>query len=113
MVAREAGKNPSDFKKSRFGHLIAEIQEYVASRKAEAASLEPIAQVPSAERRPKRSLEEKYRDMKSQRDLALSMLVEADTLILELSQELESIKAARGSLQSNVTPIVSGRKEEK
>jgi hypothetical protein len=111
MVAKEAGREPPAFKKSRYPELIAEIQKYVAARQE--ASDEPAVQVPATERRPKRSMEEKYRDMKSQRDIALSLLVEADALILELTQQLDSIEAARPQKKSNVTPIAAGRKKGK
>ena len=110
MVAKEAGREPPAFKKSRYPELIAEIQEYVTARQEAAGSIEVSAQVPATERRSKRSMEEKYRDMKAQRDIALSQLVEADALLLELSQKLESIEAARPQKRSNVSPMAAARK---
>lgn len=110
MVAKEAGRKPPDFKKSRYPELIAEIQAYVATVQLAAGLEDSNTEIPLAERRSRRSMEEKYREMKSQRDIALSMLVEADALILELSQQIARAEGARPRNHGNVAAITSSRK---
>lgn len=90
-VAREAGKDASALKKQRFPRLINEIQAYVETQ----AEVRAPSRAQRAEdvRRRNRSLREKMADLKKERDTALSLLVEADTVILHLQLELERLKA--------------------
>lgn len=89
-VAREAGKDPSALKKQRFPRLISEIQAYVG---AHAPVREPSrSAIAQGVRRRNRTLREKLVILKSERDMALSMLVEADTVILRLQAELDGLK---------------------
>jgi len=110
MVAKEAGRDPPSFKKSRYPELVAEIKAHIASRNTTVRSNEATVMVPAGRNRRRRSWEEKFSDMKKQRDVALSMLVEADALIIELGQELEAIRAVQASKPTNVTPISSRTK---
>jgi hypothetical protein len=90
-VAREAGKDPSALKKSRFPLLVRDIQNWCLS-KAPATAKSQIEKTSEKKGR-KRSEREMLQDLRVQRDTALSLLVQADRKILELSRELERVAA--------------------
>jgi hypothetical protein len=100
-VAREAGVDPSALKKSRFPRLVAEIQAWI-SWQMEAS---PISgrQLANLNREKTRNLRERLRAMKIQRDLALGLLAEADSCILELTLENERLRVLK--TPNNVIPI--------
>lgn len=87
-VAREAGCDPSALKKSRFPVLIHQIQAYI--------ELHPEDHRPSdkkAKRRAaNRSIQKRLDDTIRQRDQAQSILASANIRILELSEEVQSLK---------------------
>jgi hypothetical protein len=90
-VAREAGRDPSALRKSRYPQLIAEIQRWQRDN--------PI-DLPPSERTVSRAVREVRRDMKSkltevvrERDHLASLLLEADAKILELTLELAELRA--------------------
>lgn len=90
-VAKEAGRDPSALKKNRYPELIRDIQQWIAqhsktpSRSAHRATL--------AARRRNRSLKDKMDLLQAERDIALSLLVEADARILDLTTENARLKA--------------------
>jgi hypothetical protein len=88
-VAREAGRDPSALKKSRYPKLVRDIQMWLVAHPTEPSdtTLESAAE----SKRRNRSLRDALSIMKKERDAALSMLVEADTLILELQTQLKSL----------------------
>lgn len=88
-VAREAGKDPSAFKKSRYPELIREIQAWNLNHQRSAS---PASIAKKDKERRNRTNREALLVIKKERDLALSMLVEADTVILQLRQEIDSLK---------------------
>ncbi len=89
-IAKEAGKEPSALRKRRYPELIDEIQRHIrATRKAK-----PLLAGLAAEAGARRELRRRLRDVEEERDMALSLLVEADAKILELANELAKIKAA-------------------
>lgn len=90
-VAREAGLDPSALKKARFPHLVAEIQDWVENC-AKNTTVSP-RQTLIAQRTRSRELRVRLEAMKSQRDHALGLLVEADARILELTIENTRLKA--------------------
>lgn len=84
-VAREANRDPSALKKGRYPRLIREIKAWIEQHPAR---LQPSPrQSKLAARRRTRSLKERIRDVKTQRDLVSSKLLEADARILELMIE--------------------------
>lgn len=100
-VAREAGCDPSALRKSRYPKLIAEIK--VWSTKNASADRNPSERQRLIKQRNRnRSLAERLTDAKKTSDLALSMLVEADAKILELSMELDRLRAQlpKGNVKS-------------
>ncbi|WER46575.1 hypothetical protein CupriaWKF_03015 [Cupriavidus sp. WKF15] len=101
-IAREAGYDPSALRKSRFPTFIAEIQQWLAQsaieKKPSARQTELIQGARNKE------LRDKIKTLQVQRDNALSLLVEADRIILELTAELETLRAVK--TVQNVTPII-------
>lgn len=100
-VAKEAGCDPSALRKSRYPSLIAEIQRWVA----ENPTVLPASprQTLLAQRSRNRSLRDKIEALKAQRDHALSLLVEADARILDLTIENTRLQALKP--RSNVAPM--------
>lgn len=107
-VAKEAGCDPSALRKARYPSLIAEIQRWIAEH-APDSSPSP-RQAILAQRSRNRSLREKIEALKAERDHALSLLVEADAKILDLT--MENICLQSHLPPSNVTPM-RGRKSIK
>ena len=87
-VAREAGRDPSALRKSRYPELIKEIQEYVAAVSTE----HPYGDSGVRDRRSRKVFEEKIERLRVERDHAMSLLLEADSKILQLTAELEVCK---------------------
>lgn len=107
-VAKEAGRDPSALKKTRFPLLIAEIQTYVASY-AEDRPLS-VRQVSLLARQKNRGLRERIGEIEQQRDHLASLLSEADATILELYDRIAELE--RQLPASNVLPIdPRGRKK--
>lgn len=101
MVAREAGCDPSALKKSRYPSLIAEIQQWIrehGQRKTPSPRHNLLNQ-----RRRNRSLRERIEAFKAERDHAISLLIEADARILELTLENARLQAVQPP--SNVSPM--------
>lgn len=90
-VAREAGKDPSAFKKSRYASLIAEIQAHGAAFQSGPAK--SARQTTLKKRKKNRQLKEQNADLKKERDLAQSLLVGADSKIIELYQRIDDLEA--------------------
>lgn len=84
-VAREAGCDPSALKKARYPELVDEIQKWTVANPV-APQVSP-RQAVLAQRKKNRSLRERIDEVIVQRDMAVSLLVEADAKILELATE--------------------------
>lgn len=91
-VAKEAGRDPSALKKSRFPTLIREIQDWVDSHGPERQKKSGNSAVVASRNRNRR-LKENIADLKLQRDEALALLVQADSKILELALENSRLEA--------------------
>jgi len=100
-VAREAGSDPSALKKSRYPSLINEIQLWINEHNTTPPT--SARKKALALRKRNRSLKEIINDLKLQRDIAASLLVEADAKILELTMENIRLQAMLHS--TNVNPI--------
>lgn len=90
-VAKEAGCDPSALRKSRFPSLIAEIQRWIVENPADTPS--SPRQTMLAQRRRNRTLRDKIEILTLERDNALSLLVEADAKIIELTLENLELKS--------------------
>lgn len=101
-VAKEAGRDPSALRKSRYPSLIEEIQRWLATSAPTASNSQ--RQTLAARRERTRTQKERLQNLKAQRDSLASLLVEADAKILELTLEnarLHSLLPA-----TKVTPIL-------
>ncbi len=87
-VAREAGCDPSALKKARFPVLIGEIQAYIELHQDDHHSTEKK----SKKRAANRTMQKRLEDAVRQRDQAQSILVSANTRIIELSEEVQSLQ---------------------
>lgn len=100
-VAKEAGVDPSALKKARFPALVLEIQRWVEEHGAE-TQLSPRQMILS-QRSKARDLRATSHALKLQRDDALSLLVEAENRICELTVENERLRACLPA--SNIAPL--------
>lgn len=105
-VAREAGRDPTALKKSRYPGLIAEIQRWVESHAGQEAP-SPTSRVEAA-RRKNRALNEARDILQIQLDAVASELLAARSTILELHQTIERMKADLG--HDNVVPMQHSRR---
>lgn len=87
-VAREAGCDPSALKKARFPALIRQIQAYIELHQGDHATTSKKAKKRAANR----TMQERLDDAIRQRDQAQSILASANTRIIELSDEVQSLK---------------------
>lgn len=87
-VAREAGCDPSALKKARFPVLIGQIQAYIELHQDDHHSTDKKTKKRTANRTMQQRLEDAIR----QRDQAQSILVSANTRIIELSEEVQSLQ---------------------
>ena len=97
-VAREAGLDPSALKKARFQSLVDEIQQWF--RDHENLQKSPPFKPAAAQRKINRGLKNTIKDLKLQRDQAIGLLLDADKLILKLTNENIKLRA------STTTPTV-------
>jgi hypothetical protein len=88
-VAREAGCDPSGLRKQRFPALIREIQAFVELERKGAPSKR---QVQLGQRKVRQDLKLRLAEVATQRDQAQSQLVSAHRRIVELTDEVKSIK---------------------
>jgi hypothetical protein len=101
LIAKEAGTDPTALKKARFPELVSEIQRWVANYSVP----KPVSarQTSLKQRTKNRTNREQINELKKQRDIVASQLVEADAKILELTQELEKLRTS--PLPRNVTRL--------
>ena len=100
-VAREAGLDPSALKKARFPTLVEEIQYWI-NQYGDEQPRSPSQSI-YAQRNRNRTLREQIEALKSQRDNALALLVEADSKILELTMENQRLQATKP--KSNISRL--------
>jgi len=104
-IAREAGCDPSALKKARFPALIREIKAYLELQQV---GDQVAARKASRHRAARRSLDERLADAELQRDQAQSVLVSANLRIVELTEEVQSLRRRLDELQP--PPIKFGRR---
>lgn len=85
-VAKEADRDPSALRKSRYPRLIAEIQTWVAEH-GDDKPQSPRQKV-MAQRTKNKSLREQLKATKTIRDVALSKLIDAEAQIVDLTMEV-------------------------
>jgi hypothetical protein len=109
-VAREAGRDPSALKKARFPALIRQIQAYIELHPEDHRSSGKETKE-TKRRAASRSTKERLEDAIRQRDQVQSILATANIRILELSEEVNSLRRqldafiARRSDIAQFTPL--------
>lgn len=99
-IAREAGRDPSALKKSRYPTLIAEIQNW--ARDGYQTSTEQGSRLSHSRSKKTRPQTEEIKDLKQQRDKLASKLVEASATIVELAAENQRLQSLTASLQESL-----------
>lgn len=89
-VAKEAGSDPSELKKSRFPSLIAEIKTYVEQHAEERPP--SLNQGNLLARQKSRALSDRIEQVARQRDQLSSLLSEADAKIIELYDRIAELE---------------------
>ncbi|MBB5502167.1 hypothetical protein [Paraburkholderia sp. MM5384-R2] len=96
-VAREAGRDPSALRKARYAALISEIQRWIRDHPQHKPQSQ--RQTTLVKRKENRELNLRIKEIEAQRDHAVSLLVEADTKILELTMENADLQAKLAGLE--------------
>lgn len=90
-VAKESGVDPSALRRARYPELVQEIQTWIEDNKDIQTQRSP-RQVMLAQRSHNRDSRKRNEALTIQRDKALSKLLEAEYLILQLTLENENLK---------------------
>ncbi|MBS0194664.1 MAG: hypothetical protein JSR34_10485 [Proteobacteria bacterium] len=102
-VAREAGRDPSAFKKKRYPELVREIQGFLASPKSAAGRI--ANEVPEN----KKSGTAELARLRDERDLLLVQLLAAKQKIFEQWQLIQRFEASESSNVTNLDERRKGR----
>lgn len=102
-VAREAGCDPSALRKSRFPTLVEEIQNFNNTKISSETKSERKRLLEA--RQASRTKSETIANLKVQRDKAVSQLVEADEMILSLTQRVKNLEAQLEDVTTRVRNI--------
>lgn len=107
-VAKEAGVLPSALRPSRFPDLCRDIAEWIEQHKDDPGQ-KSGRQKNLAERNARRKVREQLEAMRVQRDLALSKLLSAEALILELTLENRRLRALTPDPVAPIRPADRGK----
>lgn len=102
-VAKEAGVNPSALRRSRYPDLVDKIQSWIDENKDNSFQ-QSTRQKSLAKTAKNRSLKQQLDDMKAQNDIALSKLMEAERMIIELTLENERLKSRLPAIEATKMP---------
>ncbi|WP_081626888.1 hypothetical protein [Herbaspirillum frisingense] len=97
-IAREAGCDPSALKKSRYPILVREIQAWILENPSSLL----VKKRPVSHRDSDRRLKDRIKELEQQRDRMASLLLQADSRVLELSKKVTFLETM---LPSNVVAI--------
>lgn len=109
-VAKEAGCDPSAFRKTRYPSLVAEIQHYVETHKEEAP--ESNRQKMLKRSRRNRDTREIIADLKRQRDVSVGLLADANLLIVDLTEELADVRQRLDELRPSAATIIFPKRSD-
>lgn len=98
-VAKEAGVNPSALRRSRYPDLVDKIQSWIDENK-DNSSQQSTRQKGLAKTAKNRNLKQQLEDIKAQNDIALSKLMEAERMIIELTLENERLKSRLPAIEA-------------
>lgn len=102
-VAKEAGVNPSALRRSRYPDLVDKIQSWIDENK-DNSSQQSTRQKSLAKTAKNRSLKQQLDDIKAQNDIALSKLMEAERMIIELTLDNERLKSRLPAIEATKMP---------
>ena len=102
-VAKEAGVNPSALRRSRYPDLVDKIQSWIDENK-DNSSQQSTRQKSLAKTAKNRSLKQQLDDIKAQNDIALSKLMEAERMIIELTLENQRLKSRLPAIEATKMP---------
>ena len=110
-VAKEAGRDPSALRKSRYPRLIRSIQKWIEDNGSAPRNRTSSASLIKGARKKNRDLKVRIEELTKQRDLAMARLVIAEDSILNLHRRLQEYKARVGE-SDNVVPLKPPAKNE-
>lgn len=108
-VAKEAARDPSALKKSRYPCLIREIQKWIEDNGNSPRKRGSYASLLKGARQANRELKARIEELTQQRDRAMARLVISEDAILDLHRQLQRYKAHIGEVDT-VTPFRGGSK---
>lgn len=103
-VAKEAGRDPSALRKSRYPRLVRDIQKWVEDNGSAPRRSSSYASLVKGARDKNRELKARIEELTKQRDRAMARLVIAEEAILELHRTVQSYKSQVGEVDV-VTPF--------
>lgn len=103
-VAKEAGRDPSALRKSRYPRLIRAIQKWIEDNGNAPRARASSASLIKGARDKNRQLQARLEEVTRQRDNAMARLVVAEEAILDLHRKLQDYKARLGEVDA-VVPI--------
>ena len=106
-IAKEAGRDPSALRKSRYPRLIRVIQKWIEDNGNAPRTRASSASVLKGARDKNRQLKARIEELTKQRDEAMARLVIAEESILDLHRRLQDHKARLGEVD-RIVPIRGG-----
>ena len=111
-VAKEAGRDPSALRKSRYPRLIRAIQKWIEDNGSAPRNRASSASLIKGARDKNRQLKARIEELTHQRDKAMARLVIAEESILDLHRRLQDYTARLGEAHT-VVPFPGGAKPTK
>ena len=111
-VAKEAGRDPSALRKSRYPRLIRAIQKWIEDNGTAPRARASSASLIKGARDKNRQLQARIEELTKQRDKAMARLVIAEESILDMHRRLQDYKARLGEADT-VVPIRGSAKPTK
>jgi len=111
-VAKEAGRDPSALRKSRYPRLIRAIQKWIEDNGNAPRNRASSASLIKGARDKNRQLKARIEELTHQRDKAMARLVITEESILDLHRRLEDYKVRLGEAHK-VVPFPGGAKPTK
>lgn len=102
-VAKEAGRDPSALRKSRYPRLIREIQKWIEDNGNTPRARASSASLIKGARDKNRQLQARIEELTKQRDKAMVRLVIAEEFILDLHRRLQDYRARLGETDTVVS----------
>lgn len=104
-VAKEAGRDPSALRKSRYPRLIRAIQKWIEDNGNSPRDRASSASLIKGARDQNRQLRERIVELTTQRDRSMARLVIAEESVLDLHNQVQALKARLGETD-NVSRLI-------